>query len=249
MWQIVQLTDLHLFEGNPETYGIYPKSNLEKILAGISQMKPLPQFVVLTGDLGGKEGKEAEYATIHSLLQQLSFPVYAIPGNHDTDQVLFQKYFIPPQGNNQGCYWTFCENGFRFIGLDSSTGAIPNTQLKWLQDQLDSPQPLPIIVFIHHHILPVGIEWLDQLLLENALELLNLLCKYKEVQHIFNGHVHMEKQWYFQEKHVWASPATSWQFSPYVQTFALDGEPPGYRVIQCDEARTLKTWVERVYIP
>jgi predicted MPP superfamily phosphohydrolase len=55
---------------------------LERAVAAVGEMDPVPVAVLLTGDLTF-DGNPAEYEVLRELLEPLEMPVHPIPGNHD----------------------------------------------------------------------------------------------------------------------------------------------------------------------
>ena len=79
---ICQLTDLHV---RPDEAAANPETNTltERACRVAAAFTPLPDVVIITGDLT-ESGLEAEYANLSAILgRTLAVPVYVVPGNHD----------------------------------------------------------------------------------------------------------------------------------------------------------------------
>src|ERR1700722_16054365 len=81
---ICQLTDLHVCAVGVSCNRV-SETNMfaARAFRTVAAMKPMPDVVVITGDLTDN-GMPAEYANLAGLIRQhLPMPVYVIPGNHD----------------------------------------------------------------------------------------------------------------------------------------------------------------------
>ncbi len=132
--------------------GIY--SNLA---SWMTQIRPMPVFVVHLGDMISFPGNEFEWEYFMRLsvplMRAMSF--YSTPGNHDVDdehsQDIYRNHFTLP-GNE--LYYSFSCDDYHFIVLDSEipgqSGSIADPQKSWLEAELASVDPLHrIVVFLH----------------------------------------------------------------------------------------------------
>src|SRR5947207_1143204 len=80
---IAQLSDPHVPAPGKLLYGrVDTAAFFARAVHAVAALDPLPDLVVLTGDLVD-EGEPEEYAHLRELLAPLRMPVFAIPGNHD----------------------------------------------------------------------------------------------------------------------------------------------------------------------
>ncbi|MFI5033913.1 MAG: metallophosphoesterase, partial [Reyranellales bacterium] len=85
---IAQLSDPHIKSPGQLLYDrIDTAGYLERAVAHVLKLDPLPDVVVMTGDLVDG-GKPEEYAYLRRLIAPLPMPVYVIPGNHDGREAL-----------------------------------------------------------------------------------------------------------------------------------------------------------------
>ena len=85
---IAQLSDPHVKGPGQLLYDrIDTAGYLERAVAHVLRLDPLPDVVIMTGDLVDG-GKAEEYALLRRLLAPLPMPVYVIPGNHDAREPL-----------------------------------------------------------------------------------------------------------------------------------------------------------------
>ena len=80
---IAQISDFHLKPERALAYDVADTAGaLERAVAHINQMNPLPDLVLATGDLADG-GSQESYGLAHDLLSPLKPPLYLVPGNHD----------------------------------------------------------------------------------------------------------------------------------------------------------------------
>ena len=120
------------------------------------------------------------------------------------------------------------------------------TELDFLQQQLQSQPHQFALVCLHHHPITIGSPWMDRMGLDNGKQLLRLVSEYPQVRAILWGHVHQEYDRSQQGIRLLASPSTCIQFAPLAAAFALDENPPGYRWIDLYADGTLATGIEWV---
>src|SRR6188768_3699852 len=99
---IAQLSDPHIKSPGQLLYDrIDTAGYLERAIAHVLRLDPLPDLVIMTGDLVDG-GKAEEYALLRQLLAPLSMPVYVIPGNHDAREPLRRAFasdgYLPREG-------------------------------------------------------------------------------------------------------------------------------------------------------
>ena len=246
-FRIVQITDTHIYADiNKCLYGVNTNQSLIGVVEAVLARDVRPDLLVLTGDLVHDDGVEA-YQRLNALLQALPVPGYVIPGNHDVPEVM-RSYF-----SERELRWLdrVCVQGWQLLFLDSSakgeiSGVLKRELLAALRMHLDSCG-LPTVIFLHHHVLPVGSAWLDRIGLVNANEFLAEIKHYPQVKAVVNGHVHQEFE-YKNEQGVyfWGTPSSCAQFKPAVDKFAIDDVSPGWRVIELTGDGEITSHIERV---
>jgi len=85
---IAQISDLHVKPPGQLAYGrVDTAKALERCVAHLNAFKPAPDFVVLSGDLADTPVME-EYQHLARLLAPLKQPFAAVPGNHDSREMM-----------------------------------------------------------------------------------------------------------------------------------------------------------------
>ena len=176
-----------------------------RIGAFIDSMKVAnPDFIIELGDFVIPEEKYAPY-----LERWNSFPGprYHVIGNHEmdggaslTDALAYRKM--------TNSYYSFTENGFRFIVLDGNDKQFPDqkgyrtfvgtSQIQWLKEQLKTAEQ-PVVIFSHQGIgTDPGIPG-ERYSLENNQEIRAIFEAHNEQQPetkviaCFNGHTHHDE--------------------------------------------------------
>jgi 3',5'-cyclic AMP phosphodiesterase CpdA len=173
---LVQISDPHLRVG-PEDEG-----SAAALAAAVERVRALPtppDAVLVSGDIADS-GAPEEYALARRLLAPLEMPVHLLAGNHDR---------LPERTH----YAVRCGE-LRLIGCDTTVPGEDGGRLDvaWLEQRLAENPQAPTIVALHHHPLPIGIPWLDDIgLPEGDREALAaLLRRSPQVRRVVAGHVH-----------------------------------------------------------
>lgn len=194
----------------------------EQILAGL--MVEQPDFLLLPGDLV-QHGERENHQWMAERLAQLPFPTYVVPGNHDVvnaqgnlpgdetgkDRIaladfpkIYQQFGYTD--GQQLYYQTEILPGVHLIGLNSNafdetgeqigTGVIDDTQLAWLDAQLEALAGKFVMVMVHHNVLEhlpnqSQTKLGQRYMIQNAPELVARLQAAK-VPVAFTGHLHVQ---------------------------------------------------------
>jgi len=176
-------------------------------------------FLLLPGDLT-QDGEPENHQWLSTYLQNLPFPVYVIPGNHDiptpsghnpgkNPAIPYQEFpaYYTRYGyqNTHQLYYT-CElhPGVQLVALNSNifdeTGnqlsCLDEEQLQWLENLLPTIQNKLVLVMIHHNVIEhfpgqAHHDLSNRYMLDNADRLKQLLNRYG-VRLIFTGHLHIQ---------------------------------------------------------
>lgn len=159
---------------------------------------PFPvDFILHTGDVMTDPELVEEYHVAREILGALRAPVYYVPGNHDKPEIL-QIGLLGRDLNhaNRPYYYEFEVNEVQIVCLDSSiygghAGYIDEKQISWLDSICSTPDPRPLVVAVHHHVLPLEAPWLDSIMMTNGIEVHHTLMKAKDrLRGVFFGHIH-----------------------------------------------------------
>jgi 3',5'-cyclic-AMP phosphodiesterase len=235
---IAQISDLHICPKGDLAYGV-SETNLfaERAIHALMRLDPMPDCVILTGDLA-ENGYEEEYAIASELLGRLSCPVYVIPGNHDRREPMRHAFesrgYLPRTGPLN--YSISCGE-LQLIALDSleegsGIGVLTEETLDFLSSALSDAKDRPTLVMLHHPPFMTGIGHMDVVrLVDGAQRLESIISAHPQVQRVLCGHVHRSIQQVFAGTLCQIAPSVAHQvmldLRPEAPScFVL--EPPGY---------------------
>ncbi|MEL6913049.1 MAG: metallophosphoesterase [Pseudomonadota bacterium] len=194
--KLIVLSDLHLMApGAANDLG--NQARLAAAVARINAGYDDADLVIVAGDIADR-GSVAVYAEAHATLSQLTPPWVATVGNHD-DRGAFLRVFDGTAGFAQ---YARVVDGHHVLVLDSlklspdgpypvaPEGELCADRLSWLDARLAEAKGAPVVVALHHHVVPVDTR-MDPYTLEAPEELIERLAAHGHVRHVISGHIHM----------------------------------------------------------
>ena len=197
---IAQMSDLHFLPQGVLAFGkVDVAGYLERAITHVNALKPLPDLVVITGDLTS-DGDDQVYAALVAELARLEAPYYPLVGNHDPRETMRRAFefldCIPSRGRI--CY-TVDDFPIRLVALDSlvegrPSGTLGTEQLAWLDKRLAERPKKPTLVALHHPPFVTGIDHMDHSMLRDDEELAAVIARHPQVERVICGHVHRPVQ-------------------------------------------------------
>jgi Icc protein len=193
---IAQISDLHIKRQGELAYRrVDTAAALTRAIATLNRFTPRPDLVVISGDLVDTP-LAAEYDHLKELLTPLDLPFAAIPGNHDSRELM--RAALPGLGYAQssGALHSVSKVGDVDIVLLDSTvpgaahGELDSAGLEWLDTVLGASTTRPALLFLHHPPFITGITHMDVQNLRNAADLAALVRKHPRARLVAAGHVH-----------------------------------------------------------
>lgn len=220
MKQIAYVTDIHLDDHFPIEGGADPISNWKTILQDIKSRNI--QQLILGGDLGEPSSNVWFFESIEGFSADITL------GNHDTFQEISKYHKKQSEGVNE-LYYSYEDEGFKYIFLDSSSGIIQEAQLQWLQQELRTEKK--ILLFIHHPIVEVDtpVDKLYPLINRNSVR--KILHDAGNDIIVICGHYHMEDEQQKENVRQLVTPAASIQLIKNASAIELDSSTFSYRII------------------
>lgn len=243
-WTLIQISDTHLMdEVNAEFVKSNPEHSFQAVMQSIQAQHPHIDALIHTGDLA-QVAVAKTYQRYLDFMQTTGLTHYQIPGNHDNAELFPFKDQL-----NQA--HIFHLGNWSVILLNSAVkgqidGWIDSEQLQQLEDLLQAHPHQHVIVTCHHHPFIMHSKWIDQHRLKNTEHLTDVLARHAQVKMVLCGHVHQDSCHEWQGIQFLSTPATSVQFKPLSDQFALDNQAPGYRVLELFSDGQFKTEVKRV---
>lgn len=166
--------------------------------AGVARINALrPDRVVFTGDLVD-HGTREEFEAAFGLLDRFDAPVVSVMGNHDAMRDGWRIFQDRLMGGHR--YYVEDWDTVRFFGLDSAEpdiheGHIGREQMEWFERGLGAtPKETPVVVAMHHHVIPVPYTGRERNALLDAGDLLRVLDQ-EDVPLVLTGHKHQPWCW------------------------------------------------------
>ncbi len=176
----------------------HPKRGAELLLEAILAL-PFPfDFILHTGDVCA-DPHEADYRRARELLLQMPGPVYLLPGNHDSAELM--KANLHDGRKLHVLRDAFIELGdYRLITLDTNgpgdahAPLLPDEQIQSFADMLEAAGGQPIIAAMHHLPIATGVTWLDkEMRIQNGDRIQGLLRAHRDrLTGVFHGHIHQQ---------------------------------------------------------
>ena len=160
---IAQVTDIHL-GFDPDNPSEFNRKRLDQVLRHLTAMTPKPDLLILSGDLVDR-GDKASYGRLRNALGGVSFPIKAIPGNHDSRENFIACF--PELPVEAGFIQYESEHdSLRFLFLDTLEegrhgGSFCANRAAWLKARLTEQPDRPTVIVMHHPPVQVGIDWMD----------------------------------------------------------------------------------------
>jgi 3',5'-cyclic AMP phosphodiesterase CpdA len=194
---IAHLSDFHIAGENKKAYGLVPSAeNLALCIRHINTLRPKPDLVIITGDITC-DGKLEEAERAAAILENLQYPYFIVPGNHDDRDTLWSVFgkYACPGGSKDFINYVIDEHDLRLIGMDSSISTAPGGELcdkriAWLEKQLSIEPAKPTIIFMHHPPANCGVLETDEDGFIGAENLGHVLKQHANVKAILCGHIH-----------------------------------------------------------
>ena len=192
---IAQLTDLHVRPiGRASSRVVETNMLTERAVRAVMARKPLPDVVLLTGDLTDA-GLAGEYAVLAGILaRHAAVPVFAIPGNHDQRDMMLAH--LPGARQEDGfIQYALDDYPARLVLLDTLVPGAPHgtlcaKRLAWLDRTLSAVPDKPTLIAMHHPPFLCGIAHMDRMALDVREAFTALIARHKQVERIICGHDH-----------------------------------------------------------
>lgn len=235
---IAQLSDPHVMAAGELAFGrLDTGALLSQAVERVLRLDPLPDVVLLTGDLADG-GAPEPYAELRRRLAPLPMALYLMPGNHDDRSALREAF---PEANYlrqdpDFLHFDVDLGRLRLIALDSLVpgqvhGALCPRRLEWLAQRLEEQKDKPVVLAIHHPPFKTGIARMDAYgMLEGAEDFAEIVARHPQVERLLCGHLHRAIQVRWAGTLAMTAPSTAHQITFDLRPEAgltMHMEPPG----------------------
>jgi Icc protein len=245
--RLLQFTDTHL-TGTPggKVRGVDTTATLARCIAHARRRHPDPDALLLTGDLVHDDA--AGYMAVRAQFAAFPAPVHCLPGNHDEAAALRRELAGPPFLHE----FAMRRGAWLFVMLDSTVagedhGHLSASQLERLDAALAQHAGAHALLCLHHHPVPHGSAWLDELMVDNAAALFEVLARHAGVRALAWGHTHQPFEGMHGHIRLMGTPSTCMQFAQDSDEFDVDERPPAYRWLDLGDDGVLETGIEWVH--
>lgn len=244
---LLQISDCHLGDQPNDTLlGLDADLSLSYVVDELLPTFDAIAALVCSGDLSNEGMSVKPYQRLLQVLPG-DIPQYWLPGNHDDNGLMQQALenvhvFLSDQSLSDKWHISLLDSSIP----RKTPGYVDKDELNRIEQVLRSYPNKHHLLFVHHHVLPVGSEWIDQQIVANAQQVLQCLAKYPQLKVISSGHVHQENFQSFGHIDIYTSPSTCVQFLPNSKEFALDTVMPGLRWFVLHDDGRYETGVKRI---
>jgi len=257
--RIAHITDVHLLNE------VMPKTAFERVIQAINTMKDKPELIINSGDSvmdmnnQGKAHVQSLWSGWREVIAANHLPLKSCIGNHDVwyapkaeadalkEDPLYGKKMTMKELDMPAPYYSFTQNGWKFIALDSinhykdiSGYGLGEEQLAWLKLELEKTDAsTPVLIFSHVPILTVtgityeaqrramhgGYSLGDQHV--DVKQIKDLFYAHKNVRVALSGHMHYidDVDYLGVKYHCGGAVSGNWWGG------VLDEFPPAYTII------------------
>jgi Icc protein len=243
--RVLQITDTHLYaEPDSRLLGVNTLDSFRAVIDAFKHIDWQTDLVLATGDLV-HDASPSGYRDLAQTLNHFGQPVLCLPGNHDDPGVMREhlacEHVSTPHVVDIGAW--------RIVLLDSVIpgevgGHLREDELQRLRDALNG-NTRPTLICLHHQPVPVGSHWLDNMGLDNASELMQIVEQAPAVRGVLWGHVHQCYDANHKNMRLMATPSTCVQFSANSDDFSVDNAAPGFRLLALLPDGTIHSQVMR----
>jgi len=254
--RVLHLTDCHLqADKSALMVGLNIQESFTAVLAAATKVIPDPDLVIVTGDLS-HDHEKADYLVTYTYLAKTLKKHYrksvCIPGNHD-DAGLVKRIFPFYDIETEGAIKL---NNWQIILLDSAqkdnpAGWLADSELALLDRSLPEAETSDRdnynLIAIHHPVIALNSEWLDQQMVGNAEQFFSVLARKKHIQGVVCGHAHQAYDSVVNNIKIMGTPATCpRQFAPLAKDFSVDDTGPGFRSLTLHPTGEIETQIHRL---
>ena len=246
--KIIQITDLHLNKSKDiVSNGVNTFESASMVIDSIRVNEKNIDCLILSGDLSNDCSIES-YNHLMQLLKDFEAPIYLMSGNHDSPSLLNtltnnKNIFL----KNFQCFNNWGVFMFNTKKENSPNGLLKKEELMYFDEVLSNILYENIIVFLHHHPVPIGSASMDSMIIENAELLTDRIMKYDKIKAVSWGHIHNEFDLNMGSAKLFSTPSTCYQAKEKSKNFIIDPEAsPGYRKIYLNNDGSFNTEVIRV---
>ena len=255
--RFVHFTDTHIVGPGVKLRDVDTCRSLKRVVDAVNGLGPRPAFVIVGGDLVSPDISsdsvedhrdasdaeyEASYAVLRSILERLTVPFHMLMGNHDRRGPFRRVMLSQRAPDDDRHYFVVDVDGYRVCALDSldpgkKPGVLGAGQLAWLRERLREAADRHVVIAVHHHAVPIGLDRLDVQMLMDADALWDVIREAGNVRGVLCGHVHLQHEEVRHGIPVVTTPSTCFQSAKAFKEKRYLQGPPAFRLVTCRAGR------------
>ena len=193
MTKLIWMSDLH-FTKTGDVLGHNPRIRLQAAIDYINEHHHDAAHCIISGDMANR-ATPADYADLSDRLQTLEVPYLPMVGNHDNRDLFRKAFSLPETSMAEFIQYDVPTAGTTILCLDthkpgSDAGSYCAGRMDWLRDKLNAAGDTPVLIFMHHPPMSLGLPMQDKDKLENGDAVLTVLSEFNCVKYLCIGHVH-----------------------------------------------------------
>lgn len=196
-----------------------PLRGAKALIREIQSLPFTPDFILHTGDVAYDPVPDV-YPPIKELFSTIDVPIHYVVGNHDDSQALQQVLMGRTDETIQPyLYGELSYKDTQVVYLDSNgphdpenpSGFVTQDQLDWLDEICTTDDERPLVIAVHHNVLPIGVPWLDEWMrIENGEAVHEVIRQARDrLCGVFFGHIHQNLQ-VLRDGVMYVSAGSSW---------------------------------------
>ncbi|MDR2964130.1 MAG: metallophosphoesterase [Bacteroidales bacterium] len=214
--KLIAISDLHLPANNKKIENFNANINISKVISGI-RSRNFDALIIL-GDIAYNAPNKQSYQFCVNHLREITQPIFCIPGNHDSWELLQQtmhKTIVNTTPNFEHNFGTV-----PFLFLDSSGGEI---DANYVKSFLKTHEKQEVFVCAHHPIVPTQALYMEErYALRNRHEILDLLTAHTAPVTVVSGHYHCHTEHTYHNVRQIVVPSLLYQIPLAAQKFTID---------------------------
>lgn len=184
---------------DPGTVGKNAAETLRTAIEEINSMEPATAFVCHLGDVVNVPDQDS-FENFYNLVRPYRGLHVVVHGNHDTSPPYTEfRQLVKRLNGIESVYYSFDAGDWHFVVLPANTEfgnyadlEVNKPMMDWLRADLEANKNRPTVVFIHIHLMPMGLTQLEWYTYTPGFkrELIDALARWGNVKWLFSGHVH-----------------------------------------------------------
>ncbi|MEP5760686.1 MAG: phosphodiesterase [Litoreibacter sp.] len=193
MTKLIWMSDLH-FTHDGDVLGHDPRVRLQAAIDHINDHHADAEMCIISGDMVNC-GTRADYKGLRDKLAKLVMPYLPMVGNHDDRELVREIFPLPDACMDDFIQYQVPTPDGLILCLDtqkagSDAGEFNLARRDWLSHMLTNAGTKPVLIFMHHPPMKLGLPMQDTDNMQDGDLFLDLISGFDCVKYLCIGHVH-----------------------------------------------------------